>query len=115
MFKKLLLTTAACVCLIGHALATESTPINVKIIPYGNNYIVKITAIVDNVIVNGVKLNRGNCTYSESHAAGHLITSSNSTVTLKYGEIYTIETACINLIEVMVETDQGTWTLNTMD
>jgi hypothetical protein len=64
---------------------------------------VVVQAVADSVVVNGVKLNRGNCSAAPSPQSGVTLPA-----TLKFGQAVTLVIGdCDRVLEVAVDTDTG--------
>lgn len=78
-----------------------------------------ITAVSDNITINYIKTNRGNCNIqpnSSDASATALYKLANLTplpATLEFGKSYSYNPSdCANILEVEVETNKGSWTFN---
>lgn len=88
----------------------EQAPITVELgkhynqLSKGFNPLVTVTSDVDSIAIRDVILNRGNCKVF-AYDLGQIRRK------LKYGESVTYRTnTCERIREVVVETDQGSWT-----
>ena len=75
----------------------------------GINGKIEILSIVDSVIINDVKLNRGNAKIR----LFPLFSPSSLPVTVKFGEIINIYSYILDtqILEIEIQTDKGTWTV----
>lgn len=73
-----------------------------------------ITSVVDNTIVNDVKINKGNCNYDNSdivYQNGGMKAIKLLPRTLGYGEEVEIRLKKCNVLKIDVTTDKGEWTV----
>jgi len=74
-----------------------------------HSWIVDITSKVDNLIIQIIVVNRGGCDTASVQFMENM--SAKVPITLKFGQIYEIQTRDCNPIEVTVTTDLGTETV----
>lgn len=101
---------ALCLGLCSLSVHAETPPIKVNSGPsgVGPSYSkVYITALVDSIVVKKITVNRGNCKDAEAIPWRPVRISFGNT----YDRIFTGQTilAGCNILEIAVDTDQGTW------
>jgi len=109
------------IILISSILLAQGAPIKVQTqraynSVYGYYYPkIIITSIEDKVTIKNVKVNKGNCKYTNTdivYRNGRMQTIPLLPRTLKYGQHIEIrlQSSC-NLLRVDIETDKNTWTV----
>ena len=83
-----------------------SAPINVRLGAEQSSTMIQVTSTVDDVIVLGAKVNRGNCPLTNGYTREGVMATFN----VKYGQYvnYTVADSC-NVMEVNVDTNMGSW------
>ncbi|UVO06915.1 hypothetical protein LW347_13420 [Pectobacterium polonicum] len=103
---------ALCLGLCSLSVHAETAPIKVKSGPSnaGPSYSkVYITALVNSIVVKNITVNRGNCKDAEARPWKPVRINFGNT----YDRIFTgrsVLSGC-NILEIVVDTDQGAWEL----
>lgn len=86
--------------------ADGSAPVNVQLGVEQYSTVVRVTSTVDEVIVLGAKINRGNCPLTNGYTREGVLATFN----VKFGQYvnYTVANSC-NVMEVNIDTNMGSW------
>lgn len=86
--------------------ADGSAPVNVQLGVEEYSTVVRVTSTVDEVVVLGAKINRGNCPLKNGYTREGVLATFNA----KFGQHvdYTVANDC-NVMEVNIDTNMGSW------
>jgi hypothetical protein len=114
---KFLCSTAVAICLTacsGPLTKAEdvSPPIKVTTeLKSSGGTFVRVTSLTDEIKIISLTANRGNCIEEDMNAIRRMVKAPEQSNTIKYGVTNTYAFRCA-IIEVTIETDQGSWTYN---
>ncbi|WQT63079.1 hypothetical protein E5D94_00250 [Helicobacter pylori] len=91
----------------GECSGSEKPPIGIEVAFRNHLYWIDIISDVDSITILSAKINRGNCANNDG------LPYFKINKTLRFGDSYGFYTLCQHIREVSVETDKGTWVLQT--
>ncbi|ANS86556.1 hypothetical protein VSVS12_02817 [Vibrio scophthalmi] len=92
-----------------------SAPLDIRVSTAPTQHNIEITALANNLAINAVVMNRGNCEVQRSLTRLQIIQNKprpRFPVTLQYGQTiqaWALKSQCA-VREIMVQTNQGDWT-----